>query len=58
VIARLHLVIFSDANDVQDLAVLADDESNSVRESSGTQDAVGFGNLRVRITQNRVVEFQ
>lgn len=52
-LARLHLLF-----DVQDLAILAHDESDSVRKSSIVQDAVGFGNLRVRIAQDWVVEFQ
>lgn len=52
-VAGLHLRF-----DVQDLSILAHDKSDSVRESSIIQDAVGFGNLRVRITQDCVVEFQ
>jgi len=43
---------------VQDLSILAHDESDSVRESFGIQNAIGFGNLRVWIAQNGVVEFQ
>lgn len=57
-IAGLHFVVFSDTDDVQDLAILASDESDSVRESSRTQDTVGFGNFGVWVAQNRVVEFQ
>ena len=52
-LARLHLLF-----DVQDLAILAHDERDSVRESSIVQDAVGFGNFRVRIAEDWVVEFQ
>ena len=48
----------SDANDVQDFAILASDESDSVRESSRTQDAIGFGNFGVWVAEDRVVEFQ
>lgn len=57
-ITGLHFVVFSDANDVQDFAILASDESDSVRESSRTQDAIGFGNFGVWVAEDRVVEFQ
>lgn len=57
-IAGLHFVVFSDADDVRDLSILAHDERDSVRESSIVQNAVSFGNLRVRIAQDRIVELQ
>lgn len=43
---------------MQDLAILASDESDSVRESSIVQDAVRFGDFRVRIAEDWIVEFQ
>jgi len=58
VIAGLHFVVFSDADDVRDLTIFADDEGDSVRESSIVQDAISFGNLCVRIAEDWVVEFQ
>lgn len=52
-LAGLHLLF-----DVQNLAVLAHDESDAVRESSIVQDAVSFGDFRVGIAENGIVEFQ
>ena len=57
-IARLNFVVFSDADDMGNLAILAHDESDSGRESTRTQDAIGFGNLGVWIAEDWVVEFQ
>ena len=57
-IAGLNFVVFSDADDVSNLAILAHDESDSGRESTRTQDAVGFGNFGVWIAEYWVVEFQ
>jgi hypothetical protein len=58
VVTRLHFIVFADADDVQNLAVLAHDESDSRRESARAQDAVGFGDFGVRVTEDWVVEFQ
>ena len=57
-IAGLNFVVFSDADDVSNLAILAHDESDSGRESTRTQDAVGFGNFGVRVAEDWIVEFQ
>lgn len=43
---------------MQNFTVLANDESDSVRESTCIQDTVGFGHLGVGVTQDRIVELQ
>lgn len=57
-IARFYFIVFADADDVQNLAILANDESDSRRKSAWTQDAISFGDFGVRVTQNRIVKFQ
>jgi len=46
------------AHDVEDLAVLADDEGPSIRVAVAREDAVGLGDFLRRIAQDGVVEAQ
>ena len=43
---------------MQNFAILASDESDSVREASVVEDPVGLGDRGVRIAEDWIVEFQ